>query len=255
MHTTTQLKRPPKNSTTKLEVKMISKAFTLHNRDSINVAGFSEVSFSVNPGSLLALTGSCSVGKSSILKAIFRACLIDSGNILFHRSDGGVVDLARCSESRMLNLRRREIGFVTRFLKILPRITALQAVAAPLIELGENEQASLFLAGRMLDLLGIREELFHVSPLTFSGGERQRVNIARGVIAPKELILLDEPMVFLDDESSILVLNLLQGLKKKNIAMIAIFHDKVGIDQIADNTYEVCRGVFPTTVEAHWEAA
>lgn len=252
---TTQFRWLQKNSTKKLEAKMISKTFTLHNRDSINVAGFSEVSFSVNQGDLLALTGPIGVGKSSILKAIFRTCLVDSGSVLFHHSDGGVVDLARCSESSMVNLRRREIGFVTKSLNILPRVTALQAVAAPLIDLGEDQQVSLFMAGRMLDLLGIREELFHVSPLTFSDGEKQRVNIARGVIAPKELILLDEPTASLDDESSNRVLNLLQGLKEKNIAMIAIFHDKAGIDQIADNTYEVCGEVFPTTVEAHWEAA
>ena len=255
MHSTTHLYLQEQSNTIKLQVENISKSFILHNRDSVKVAGFSQVSFPLRKGELLALTGPSGAGKSSILKAIFRTYLTDCGTISFHRNNGSVVDLASCSLSEILTLRKREIGFVTQFLKVLPRISAIQAVAAPLIELGEEEKAALFQAGRMLDTLGIREELFHISPLTFSGGEQQRVNIARGVIAPKELILLDEPTASLDGKSSERVLDLLENLKKYGIAMIAIFHDKAKINRIADSTYEVCRPTLISDVEPHWEAA
>ncbi|MEE4242802.1 MAG: phosphonate C-P lyase system protein PhnL [Desulfopila sp.] len=222
------------DSTYKLKVDRLTKTFTLHNRGGIEVEGFTGIDFSLQCGQLLALSGPSGVGKSSILKTIYRTYLADSGTILFHRGDGSEVDLAHCPESRVLDLRRREIGFVTQFLKILPRVSALDAVAHPLIEIGTTEEEAQEQARRMLIRLGIREELFNLSPLTFSGGEQQRVNIARGIIAPKELILLDEPTASLDRTSSDVVLELLTELKKRNIAMIAIFHDQRKIDAIAD---------------------
>ena len=224
-----------------IDVRKIEKVFTLHERNSIQVTGFSDVSFSVNRGELLALTGVSGVGKSSILKAIYRTYLVNAGEILFYRSDKSVVDLVTCSESQILQLRKREIGFVTQFLKVLPRISALQAVAAPLVETGVAEQESLCQAAKLLNMLGIREELFNISPLTFSGGEQQRVNIARGVIAPKDLILLDEPTASLDEQSSERVLTLLADMKEKGIALIGIFHDRKKIERVADKTYEISR--------------
>lgn len=225
----------------KLVVDNIDKTFTLHNREAVQVEGFKSISFCAYRGELLALTGASGVGKSSILKAIFRTYLTRSGSISFHRADGSVVDLATCSESDVLELRKREIGFVTQFLKVLPRVTAIQAVATPLMDAGEYEKVSLFCAGVLLEQLGIREELFHLSPLTFSGGEQQRVNIARGVIAPKELLLLDEPTASLDEKSADKVLDLLTGLKEQGIAMVGIFHDQSKIDRVADRSYKVVR--------------
>ncbi len=237
----TKTKTKTETKTKIIDVQKIEKVFTLHERNSTQVTGFSDVSFSVNRGDLLALTGVSGVGKSSILKAIYRTYLVSSGEILFHRSDKSVVDLVTCSESQILQLRKREIGFVTQFLKILPRVSALQAVAAPLVETGVSEQDSLYQAANLLNMLGIREELFNISPLTFSGGEQQRVNIARGVIAPKDLILLDEPTASLDEQSSDRVLTLLADMKEKGIAMIGIFHDRKKIERVADKTYEITR--------------
>ena len=218
----------------KLKVEALGKSFTLHNRGGVRVQGFENVNFSLRCGELLALHGPSGADKSSILKTIFRTYLADSGSIRFHRNNNPEVDLASCPESHVLDLRRREIGFVTQFLKILPRVSALDAVAYPLIEIGTDEEQAKEEARKMLTQLGIREELFKLSPLTFSGGEQQRVNIARGIIAPKELILLDEPTASLDQKSSEVVLRLLDQLKQRNIAMIAIFHDQRKIEQIAD---------------------
>lgn len=225
----------------KLQVSGLNKSFTLHNRGGVEVQGFSDISFNLVRGQLLALTGPSGAGKSSILKTIYRTYLADGGSALFVRNDGSAIDLAKCAESRVLDLRRSEIGFVTQFLKILPRVTALDAVALPLVEVGAMESEAKSEAKDLLSRLGIREELFDLSPLTFSGGEQQRVNIARGIIAPKELILLDEPTASLDQKSSDIVLDLLQGLKKRDISMIAIFHDKKKIEQVADVAFTVGR--------------
>lgn len=225
----------------KLTVSNLRKNFTLHNRGGIRVHGFSDIHLRLQCGELLALSGPSGAGKSSVLKTIYRTYLADEGSVLFRRGDGTTVDLVSCPESQVLNLRKRGIGFVTQFLKILPRISALDAVAHPLVEIGITEEEAREQARTMLDRLGIRRELYNLSPLTFSGGEQQRVNIARGIIAPKELILLDEPTASLDLRSSEIILELLDDLKRRGIAMIAIFHDQKKIDRIADQSITIKR--------------
>lgn len=218
----------------KLSVEGLEKHFTLHNRGGTRVRAFTDINFSLQCGQLLALSGPSGAGKSSILKTIYRTYLPDGGTVLFRRGDGSKVNLCSCDESKILELRKREIGFVTQFLKILPRVSAVDTVAHPLVEIGTPEEEARDMAEEMLDRLGIRKELFGLSPLTFSGGEQQRVNIARGIIAPKELILLDEPTASLDAKSGETVLEMLEELKKKNIAMIAIFHDERKIERVGD---------------------
>lgn len=227
----------------KLQVNNLNKEFVLHNRGGLKVNGFSDIDFSLAKGQLLALSGPSGVGKSSILKTLYRTYLPSGGQINFQRNDGSIVDLVECSESMILELRRREIGFITQFLKVLPRVTALDAVSMPLIELGESEGKAKEQAMLLLLKLGIREELINLSPLTFSGGEQQRVNIARGIIAPKELLFIDEPTASLDAKSAEIVLGIFEGLKKQGIAMIAIFHDRKKIDRVADLEYVVKRSM------------
>ncbi|MBE0583137.1 MAG: ATP-binding cassette domain-containing protein [Desulfofustis sp.] len=215
--------------------------FTLHHRGGAQVCGFRDLDLEVAPGQLLALYGPSGAGKSSVLKSIYRTYRAQAGSVRFSRQDGSVVDLVNCPESKVLDLRRREIAFVTQFLKTLPRISALDVVAQPLVELGEPAPQARRRATDLLGRLGIREELLTLSPLTFSGGEQQRVNIARAVIAPKELILLDEPTASLDRDSSDVVLGILGELKKQGIAMIAIFHDQNKIERVADAACRIDR--------------
>lgn len=229
-----QVENPPR-----LQVNELAKEFILHNRGGRRISGFSGVSFSVRAGELLALTGPSGAGKSSVLKTVYRTYTPSRGTICLHRGQGKMVDLAGCSESEMLGYRRRHIGFVTQFLKILPRVSALDVVAAPLIEIGTGKEEARERAAEVLRSLHIREELFSISPLTFSGGEQQRINIARGVIAPKKLLLLDEPTASLDEQSASRVLELLQELKRRKICMIAIFHDRERMVQVADNEYHL----------------
>jgi alpha-D-ribose 1-methylphosphonate 5-triphosphate synthase subunit PhnL len=179
------------------------------------------------------------MGKSSILKALYRTYTTTGGDIIFTKEDGTSVNIASCDESTMLDLRKNEIGYVSQFLKVLPRISAVDVVAEPLIDKGEDEKNAKEVACELLSYLGIKEELFNVSPLTFSGGEQQRVNIAKGIIAPKSVLLLDEPTASLDHSNTMKVIQRLQKIKAEGVAMIGIFHDLEAMRAISDKVFDI----------------
>lgn len=225
----------------RLEVKNLNKTFIVHTRGSVEVNGFENVNLSVKKGEFLSLFGASGAGKSSILKTLFRTYTTTSGNIIFHKDDGSSIDIVNAAESQILKLRKNEIGYVSQFLQILPRVSAVDVVGEQLILKGESKEAAIQKAKEMLDYLSIREELFDLSPLTFSGGEQQRVNIAKGIIAPKSLLLLDEPTASLDRTNTMKVVEKLKELKKQGVAMVGIFHDIEAMDSISDTIYKVER--------------
>ncbi len=225
----------------RLEVKDLNKTFNVHTRGSIEVKGFENINLSVKQGEFLSLFGPSGAGKSSILKTLFRTYTTTSGSIIFHKDNGNTIDISNASESEILNLRKNEIGYVSQFLQILPRISAVDVVSEQLIFKGESEDVSRIKAKEMLDYLSIREELFDLSPLTFSGGEQQRVNIAKGIIAPKSLLLLDEPTASLDKTNTMKVVEKLKILKTQGVAMVGIFHDLEAMNIISDSIHELKR--------------
>lgn len=225
----------------KLEVKNLNKTFTVHTQGSIEVKGYEDINFSVKQGEFLSLFGPSGAGKSSILKTLYRTYTTTNGNIIYHRENGSTIDIANASESEILSLRKAELGYVSQFLQILPRVSAVDVVSEQLILKGESEEVSRTKAKEMLEYLSIREELFDLSPLTFSGGEQQRVNIAKGIIAPKSLLLLDEPTASLDKTNTMKVVEKLKELKKQGVAMVGIFHDLEAMEMISDRIYELER--------------
>ena len=225
----------------RLEVKNLNKTFTVHTQGSIEVKGFEDINFEVKQGEFLSLFGPSGAGKSSILKTLFRTYTTTQGNIVFHRDNGSKIDISTATESEILELRKSEVGYVSQFLQILPRVSAVDVVAEQLIFKGESEEISRNKAKEMLDYLSIREELFDLSPLTFSGGEQQRVNIAKGIIAPKSLLLLDEPTASLDKTNTMKVVEKLKLLKEDGVAMVGIFHDLEAMDMISDTIYKLER--------------
>lgn len=225
----------------RLEVKNLNKTFTVHTRGSIEVKGFENINLTVKNGEFLSLFGPSGAGKSSILKTLFRTYTTSSGDIIFTKDDRSNINIATATESEILELRKAQIGYVSQFLQILPRISAVDVVAEQLIFKGESEKISREKAKEMLDYLSIREELFDLSPLTFSGGEQQRVNIAKGIIAPKSLLLLDEPTASLDKTNTMKVVEKLQELKKQGVAMVGIFHDLEAMEMISDRIYKLQR--------------
>ena len=223
----------------KLIVKNLSKEFTVHTRGGLKINGYDNINFELDRGEFLSLFGPSGLGKSSVLKALYRTYTTTSGEIIFQKEDGSKIDIASASESEILALRKSSIGYVSQFLQVLPRISAVDIVAQPLIEKGESEENSREKAKEMLSFLNIKEELFDISPLTFSGGEQQRVNIAKGIIAPKPLLLLDEPTASLDSKNTNKVIDKLLEIKKDGVSMVGIFHDIDCMKRISDKVFDM----------------
>jgi alpha-D-ribose 1-methylphosphonate 5-triphosphate synthase subunit PhnL len=222
-----------------LQVDHLSKIFTLHLLGGKRIRGVEDVNFRVGAGETLVLRAPSGEGKSSILKCIYRTYRPTAGRILFQSSEMGVVDLADLDDHRIIRLRNTEIGYVTQFLKVLPRVSSIDIVAEPLVENGVAPAAARETARKYLQRLRIPDRLFEAYPGTFSGGEQQRVNIARAVIRRPRLLLLDEPTASLDPDSTATVLEMLADLKNTGTAIVAVFHDQRVAGRIADHVYQL----------------
>ena len=217
-----------------LQVKELTKNFNLHEQGK-NLPGIQAVSLTVKSGQLTALTGVSGAGKSSLLKCIYRTYLPQSGEINYHTAAGNWIDIATAKEHEILNLRRKEISFVTQFLHCLPRQTTLDVVAKPLFDLGCNRTEARDKAAILLQKMQLPERLWAISPATFSGGEKQRVNLARGMVSSPRLLLLDEPTASLDANTSQLVIDLIQSIKQMGTGILAVFHSPELISALADD--------------------
>jgi len=220
-----------------LSINSLSKNFTLHTLNDTVIKGFQDLSFRVGQGKVIGLSGQSGAGKSSVLKCIYRAYLPSSGTILFQSVEMGTVDLAQASDYEVIRLRRKEIGYVTQFLHAVPRVSALNTVAEPLLIKGWDPAEAQKEAAALLARLFIPERLFDASPATFSGGEQQRVNFAAGIIARPKLLLLDEPTASLDIKTRQAVIEILLELKSMGITMVSIFHDEKIMNAVADDIY------------------
>ena len=216
-----------------LSVESFSKHFTLHEQSKV-IPSSSDVNFDVYAGKLTALIGPTGAGKSSVLKGIFRTYLPSSGRMIYHAANGHNLDLSLADEHQILALRNTEIAFVTQFLHALPRQATEDVVAQPLYQRGVNRALARQKAREILEQLNIPERLWAVPPATFSGGEKQRVNLARGLIAKPRLLLLDEPTASLDPATTDRVVEMIKSMKAEGTAMLAIFHHPDLVDRLAD---------------------
>ncbi|WP_054033162.1 phosphonate C-P lyase system protein PhnL [Desulfatitalea tepidiphila] len=222
-----------------LTVENLEKRFVSHVLDGKQIVGFSPISFTVSNGTAMGLSGPSGYGKSSVLKCIYRTYLASSGRITYDSEIFGRIHLTELPENQILALRRREMGYVTQFLSVLPRVPVLDLVAEPLVNAGVDRSEARRAAGDLLQRLRIDARLHDAYPATFSGGEKQRVNLARAVIRPPRLLLLDEPTASLDAEAMGVVLELLVEMKQKGTTMIAIFHDRSIMDRLMDDIYHM----------------
>lgn len=221
-----------------LRVDNFSKSFFLHEQDK-RIPSASDVTLSVFSGKLTALVGPTGAGKSSVLKGIYGTYLAGSGKILYRTATNDEVDLAQADPHCLLAIRRQEIAFVTQFLHVLPRQSCEEVVAQPLIVQGVTRHDALEQARTMLAALNVPEALWGISPATFSGGEKQRVNLARGFVFGARLLLLDEPTASLDPYTTELVVAQLEKLKQQGVAMLAIFHQTELVERLADSLVEL----------------
>ena len=221
-----------------IDVTDAKKTFTMHLQGGIELPVVRGVSFQVNPGECVVLSGPSGAGKSSILKMIFGNYRCDSGRIgIRHR--GTVIDLATAEPREVLNVRRATIGYVSQFLRAVPRVATIDVVAEPLIVNGMSRTDAQGRAGELLRRLNIPERLWQLPPATFSGGEQQRVNIARGFISDLPILLLDEPTASLDAANRAVVVELVAEKKRQGVAMVAIVHDDEIRHLIADRIVDV----------------
>ncbi|MGJ5046331.1 phosphonate C-P lyase system protein PhnL [Bradyrhizobium oligotrophicum] len=224
--------------TVMIDVESAEKTFTMHLQGGISLPVVRGVSFQVRSGECVVLSGPSGAGKSSILKMIFGNYRCDGGRIGV-RHLGAMTDLAGAEPRLVLNARRQTIGYVSQFLRAVPRVPALDVVAEPLIAAGLPREDARVRAGALLRRLNIPERLWSLPPSTFSGGEQQRVNIARGFISDLPVLLLDEPTASLDAANRAVVVDLIAAKKKDGVAMLAIVHDDEIRAQIADRTVDV----------------
>jgi len=222
-----------------LEVKNLSKVFRLYTVGDKTIEGFRDVSLSVKTGEFLGISGPSGAGKSSLLKCIYRTYIPTGGEIWYHSAKGGCVNLATLPDYEVAILREREIGYVSQFLNVIPRIPVVDVVAEPLIRMGIDTREARLEAVKVLERLLVSSALFDIYPATMSGGERQRVNIARAVIGCPRLLLLDEPTASLDKRSMAAVIDLLKNIKEKETTMIGIFHDPLIIDGLSDRVFRM----------------
>ncbi len=216
-----------------LRIEDLHKTFTLHVLHGKRVPAFHDVTFDVPRGKITAIIGPSGNGKSSLLKCIYRTYLPTGGRLLYHRPEG-VIDLATADDHTMLALRRREIGYVAQFLKAPPRVTAVDVVARPLIERGVARGTAVAEAAALLARLNLPDDLFDAYPALFSGGEQQRVNIARALIGRADLLLLDEPTSALDRENLLRVAEMLREARAAGTTIVGIFHDYTVVEALAD---------------------
>jgi alpha-D-ribose 1-methylphosphonate 5-triphosphate synthase subunit PhnL len=223
-----------------LRLENVCKTFLMHLMGGIELPVLANFNLRVAPGECVVLGGPSGAGKSSILKMIYGNYRCTAGRILI-RHDAGVTDVAAADARDVLRLRRLVVSTVSQFLRVIPRVSALDVVADPLWELGIDRESGRAQAAVMLDRLAIPRHLWPLPPATFSGGEQQRVNIARGFIAPKPILLLDEPTASLDADNRAIVSELIGEKKAAGITILGIFHDADVRDKIADRVIDVTR--------------
>ena len=217
-----------------IEVRDLHKAFTLHNQGGVVIPVMAGAHLSVAPGECVALTGASGAGKSTLLRMIYGNYLVQAGSIVI-----GGMDVAKVAPRDIIALRRETLGYVSQFLRVVPRVPTLEVVAEPLLTLGVAPEVARARATALLQRLAIPERLWSLSPTTFSGGEQQRVNIARGFAHDYPALLLDEPTASLDAANRDTVLCLIEEAKARGAAIVGIFHDTAARARVADREVDV----------------
>jgi alpha-D-ribose 1-methylphosphonate 5-triphosphate synthase subunit PhnL len=217
-----------------IRIENLSKAFTLHNQGSAVIPVMEGASLTVQPGECVGLTGQSGAGKSTLMRMVWGNYLAAGGSILV-----GDTDVATASPRQIIELRRGTLGYVSQFLRVVPRVPALDVVAEPLLALGTSAPQARERAAGLLRQLNIPERLWTLSPTTFSGGEQQRVNIARGFAHAYPALLLDEPTASLDAANREVVLTLIEEAKARGAAILGIFHDEAARARVCDRLVDV----------------
>jgi alpha-D-ribose 1-methylphosphonate 5-triphosphate synthase subunit PhnL len=233
-----------------LEIVNLQKHFELHILNEKQIEALHQVSFNVLEGEILALTGTSGSGKSSLMKCIYRTYLPSGGQLLYRTASGKVVDLATASDYEVLRIRKSEMTYCSQFLQVIPRVSALDIVAGGLVARGRSIEEARAATSECFKRLSLPAELWDAYPSTFSGGEQQRVNIARAMIARPRILLVDEPTASLDLKTKDAVIEMLRELKNSGSTIILITHDEHTLTNMADRSLHLENGLIKEVVYA-----
>jgi alpha-D-ribose 1-methylphosphonate 5-triphosphate synthase subunit PhnL len=219
-----------------LRTEGLAKQFVLHLQGGVRIPVLRHVDLQLHAGECIALAGPSGAGKSTLLRALYGNYRADAGKILV-RHDGAEVDIAAAAPREVVRVRARTLGYVSQFLRVVPRVAALDIVADAARD--ATPEAARARAAALLLRLNIAERLHKLPPATFSGGEQQRINLARGFIGGHPILLLDEPTASLDNANRDIVIAMIREAKAAGTAIVGIFHDTVVRDAVADRLYHV----------------
>ncbi len=223
---------------TVLEVNNLSKTFTLHQQQGVQLHVLDAISFSVSAGECVVLHGQSGAGKSTLLRTLYGNYLPGAGSIqVLHRD--AMTELVGAAPRQIMQVRRETMGYVSQFLRVIPRVNCLDVVSEPALQRGWDAQQAKDRAADLLSRLNIPQRLWSLAPNTFSGGEQQRVNIARGFMVNWPLMLLDEPTASLDETNRQVVLDMIGEARAAGSALIGIFHDKAAREAVADRSLDI----------------
>jgi alpha-D-ribose 1-methylphosphonate 5-triphosphate synthase subunit PhnL len=221
-----------------IRVRGLAKSFVLHQQGGVELRVLENVSFEVRPGECLALDGRSGCGKSTLLKCLYANYRASAGTITI-----GDTEVTSAAPQALLRMRREAVGYVSQFLRVVPRVPALQVVAEPLLEGEDGDRAAVeaarHAAEQLLLRLRIPMRLWSVAPATFSGGEQQRVNLARGLVRARPVLLLDEPTAALDAENRATVSVMINEAREAGAAIVGIFHDRAVRDAVATQVLDM----------------
>jgi alpha-D-ribose 1-methylphosphonate 5-triphosphate synthase subunit PhnL len=226
----------------RVQVRNLSKTFELHILHGKRIMGFDNVSFDVPEGAFLGIAGRSGSGKSSLLKCLYRTYLADSGEITYRTDDGREIDLVAADDDSVLDLRVSEIGYVSQFLRPTPRVAALDLAARPLVRRGVPRDEAEERVAHYFRMLALPEDLWDGYPILFSGGEQQRVNLARALASDASLLLLDEPTSALDASLQDVVAQLIAERRDAGTTMIGIMHDAELLADLSDVIVHMAEG-------------
>jgi alpha-D-ribose 1-methylphosphonate 5-triphosphate synthase subunit PhnL len=224
-----------------LEIKDLSKTFTLHQLGK-HIHAVKGIDIQLKEGEFIGITGKSGSGKSTVLKCIYGTYRLQQGSIMYNSLKFGPINLANASERELIYLRKYEIGYVSQFLNVMPRTTARQLVKQGILEMGSNHELAEKETVKILTHFELDQELWDSYPITFSGGEKLRLNIARAMVKKPRLLLLDEPTASLDYDSKLKVKMLIEQLMNEGTTMLGIFHDLEFMNNLCHREYNMQNG-------------
>lgn len=233
-----------------LKVIDLSKQFIIHILNGKEIEALQHINFDIKKGEIVGLAGKSGAGKSTLIKCIYRTYLSTGGQILYNSMKFGVIDLASASDHQIIHLRKSEITYCSQFLRVIPRIPAVDIVADSLVNRGISWEEARDKAKDFLSRLGLPQELWDAYPSTFSGGEQQRINVARAIIAEPQFLLIDEPTASLDQQTKEVVIQMILELKQKGTSILCISHDQFTMQQMTDRVIELEAGQIKETTYA-----